>query len=166
MAGVDIIENLNFVIEKKWTSVYPLNNDKRALLNEFKGQLMRYGTDEKGKITGKYGGKFKDDLTIAFLMAVYWSRVLEQPQKLNPYFQFLDAIEKHQKLIKSNNLTIKPFYDFNVKQSLLPDENKKDDKKDQEDDGSEYAKRFKKSKKRSHDQISNSENDSDDDDDF
>jgi hypothetical protein len=51
---------------------------------ELKTQMIRYERDEKGKITGKTGG-FNDDLCIAFLMFLYWTRAVERNWLKNPY---------------------------------------------------------------------------------
>lgn len=56
-----------------------------GLLAELKLQLCRYGYDERGRLTGKYGGQFKDDLAIAFMMFVYWTLVVEYADAASPY---------------------------------------------------------------------------------
>jgi hypothetical protein len=104
LAGVDIIHGLRFVLEKEWVTVYGHNGNRNthALLTEMKNQLSRYGRDEHGKLTGKMGGQFHDDLSIAFMMLVYWSRCLEQPTRaLNPYYDWLQGIKEKEEYIRS-----------------------------------------------------------------
>jgi hypothetical protein len=125
MATIDAIENLSFILEKEWVSVFGFEGSKPALLEEFRGQLNRYGFDEKQKLTGKCGGRFKDDLVIAFMMAIFWSRQLEQPEGLNAYSDFLNGITKHQNMIKQGKVRFMPFYGGeNTKPSLLPEEDR------------------------------------------
>lgn len=87
----DMLNELRFVLEKDWITVYGYNGKKGLpILNELHVQLGRFGKDEHGKLGGKMGGQFHDDLSVAFLMIIYWSRVLEQPTRnLNPYYEWL-----------------------------------------------------------------------------
>lgn len=59
----------------------------KAILFE---DLERYGVDEKGHITGKFGG-YPDDRTIAFLMFHFWGRVVLNNSPENPYRAFVPA---------------------------------------------------------------------------
>jgi len=122
MATFDIIENLGFVLDKHWLTVFGHKNNKQMLLTEFQEQLTRYGYDDKQKLTGKFGGRFKDDLTIAFMMAVYWSRVLEQPFGSNPYREFIQGLKQHQELIRTHNLKIDTLQNMQINSSILPRE--------------------------------------------
>lgn len=122
-AALETIETLSFLLDTKWITVYGFQGSTPALLAEFKSQLLRYGYDEKDKLTGK-GGKGKyDDLTIAFNMAIYWSRVLEQRVN-NPYSEFLNNIKNHQRSIHTGKVSFTPFYNnLYINPELLPDEN-------------------------------------------
>jgi hypothetical protein len=95
-ATVDIIDREGFILEEKWETVFGFNGTKNALLTELQNQLLRYGYDEKQRLTGKFGGKFKDDLCIAFMMAVYWSRVLELPLQRNPYRELINKTKQRR----------------------------------------------------------------------
>lgn len=104
LSTVDIINDLRFVLEKDWVTVYGHNGKKNSetLLGELQSQLCRYGKDASGKLSGKMGGQFHDDLSIAFMMLVYWSRCLEQPTRsTNPYFDWIQTIYDMQAQIKN-----------------------------------------------------------------
>lgn len=58
---------------------------RNGLITELRMQLCRYGFDEKGRLTGKYDGQFKDDLAVAFMMFVYWTLVVEYATQASPY---------------------------------------------------------------------------------
>lgn len=149
MATIDAVETLSFILEENWVSVHGFKGTRHNLIEEFKGQFGRYGFDEKGKLGGKFGGKFKDDLMIAFMMAVYWSRILEQPFG-NPYQQFLESINRHQKMIKQYRIQFKPIPSM-TRSSLLPTENLK--KRDLEKKETEKVKNRLKRKERTLDYV-------------
>jgi len=103
LATVDIISNLRFVLDKEWITVYGHNGVKTTtnILTELKNQLGRYGRDEHGKLSGKMGGQFHDDLSVAFMMLVFWSRSLEQPvRELNPYYDWLLGVKEVEEKMK------------------------------------------------------------------
>lgn len=54
------------------------------LLQEAQEQISRYGYDDKGKLTGKFG-TFQDDIAVALMMFAYWSRAVERNDPRNPY---------------------------------------------------------------------------------
>jgi hypothetical protein len=106
LATTDLLNNLRFVLDKDFITVHghksrvslldEANGTKvKSILNELRKQLCRYGRDEKtGKLSGKLGNKVPDDMTIAFMMEIYYSRVLEEKERhFNPYYDFLKSIE-------------------------------------------------------------------------
>lgn len=81
----------NIMIDKRWMSVTAADHPegqqtgRRKIWEELHDQLSRYGYDEKEKLTGKFGGLFRDDLCIAFQMLCYWSEAVEKQGTGSPY---------------------------------------------------------------------------------
>ena len=88
---LDILVHRQIMFDAQWTSVTAAAHKsgpvtgRTKLLTELKEQLLRYGYDDKGKLTGKYDGLFNDDLCITFMMLMYWSQAVERPGAGNPY---------------------------------------------------------------------------------
>lgn len=76
------------MFESNWITVtgHIKDRGRDGILLEYKQQLMRYGYDEKMRLTGKYGAH-QDDGAIAFMMFIYWSGAVERPHDGNPYKQ-------------------------------------------------------------------------------
>lgn len=83
--------NHQILFDKRWVSVSAAKHrdgertGRRQIWQEVRDQLVRYGYDEKGKLTGKYGDLFRDDLCIAFMMLMYWSQAVEKQGAGSPY---------------------------------------------------------------------------------
>jgi len=80
----DILRGGHLALEEDWFTHTPINGSKKNLWQEAKEQISRYGRDEKGKLTGKFGS-FQDDIAIALMMLPYWSRAVERNDHRNPY---------------------------------------------------------------------------------
>ena len=80
------LENDNIMVDSRWFTHTddPTKGGRAGMLDSLKLQLMRFGRDEKGKLTGKYDD-FQDDLAIAFMMFIYWAQAVERPGISNPY---------------------------------------------------------------------------------
>ncbi len=84
----------DLVFLRRWftdsTGNLPGGRKTRAgLLKELEDELLRYGYDEKGKLTGKFG-VHQDDMVIALAMLIYWSTAVENLTTGNPYAQLRD----------------------------------------------------------------------------
>ena len=77
---LDMLQAQHIQFDRLWvsTSADAYKGGRAGFLHELRLQLRRYGYDEKGKLTGKYGDMFKDDLCIAFMMLMYWSEAVEK----------------------------------------------------------------------------------------
>jgi len=61
-----------------------------AMKDTLKGELLRYGYDEKQKLTGKIKNtSFSDDRAIAFMMFFFWGRVILNNVPNNPYLNLI-----------------------------------------------------------------------------
>lgn len=87
---LELMYRREIMIDRHWLSPTAARHregertGRRKIWEEVRDQLMRYGYDEKGKLTGKYDGQFRDDLCIAFMMLAYWSQAIEKPGAGNP----------------------------------------------------------------------------------
>ena len=94
-ALIDAFDAGDLVFMRRWftDSVGNLPGGQKtraSLLNELKEELLRYGYDEKGKLTGKFG-VHQDDMVIALAMLLYWSTAVENPTTGNPYAHLRDS---------------------------------------------------------------------------
>lgn len=91
MITADYVTNLSYVIKEngivfdnQWFTNTPKKGTKNGVLQELRDQVLRFGYNEKGKLTGKFSG-WQDDLCVALMMIFYWSRIVEIPSPTNPY---------------------------------------------------------------------------------
>lgn len=85
---LDYLAQRNIYLDAEWISANGEQygkNGRESLLQELKTQLMRYGYDDKGKLTGKYDHGLNDDLCIAFMMLMHWMTVAENATADSPY---------------------------------------------------------------------------------
>lgn len=87
----DYVTNLSYVIgesgiafDRQWFTNTPKKGTKDGVLHELRDQVLRFGYDEKKKLTGKFSG-WQDDLCIALMMIFYWSKAVERTGPSNPY---------------------------------------------------------------------------------
>jgi len=86
----DMLMTDRIMFEAEWVSSTgnTYHNGRDGLLEELKNQLARYGYDEHGKLTGKYGDNFQDDLCIAFMMLMHWIIVVENADRASEYYRY------------------------------------------------------------------------------
>ena len=76
-----------FTLSEKYMGINQLNKGKEGVINELREECLRFGYDEKGKLTAKREG-MNDDLIIAFMQALYWSNEVETAPIISPYNQY------------------------------------------------------------------------------
>ena len=87
----DYLAQHSILLDAEWISAEGDSygtNGRESLLEELKTQLIRYGYDEKGKLTGKYEHGLNDDLCIAFMMLMHWMTVAENATNASPYAKY------------------------------------------------------------------------------